>query len=103
LFGAASLLLLIACTNIATLLLTRASERRREVAVRLSLGARAARIARERLTETAVLAIAGTTGGLALAYLPPDALRNLSAGVPRLDEIALDGRVVLFTLAASRW
>jgi len=100
LFGAASLLLLIACTNIATLLLTRASERRREVAVRLSLGARAARIARERLTETAVLAIAGTTGGLALAYLATGALRNLSAGVPRLDEIALDGRVVLFTLAA---
>jgi predicted permease len=100
LFGAASLLLLIACTNIATLLLTRAAERRREVAVRLSLGARSSRIARERLTETAVLAIAGTAGGLALAYLATGALRALSANVPRLDEIALDGRVVLFTLAA---
>ena len=100
LFGAASLLLLIACTNIATLLLTRAAERRREVAVRLSLGARSSRIARERFTETAVLAIAGTTGGLVLAYLATGALRKLSANVPRLDEIALDGRVVLFTLAA---
>jgi putative ABC transport system permease protein len=98
LFGAASLLLLIACTNIATLLFTRAAERRREVAVRLSLGARPARIARERLAETAILAIAGATGGLALAYLATGALRRLSANVPRLDEIALDGRVVLFTL-----
>jgi putative ABC transport system permease protein len=100
LFGSASLLLLIACTNIATLLLTRTAERRREFALRLSLGARPARIARERLTETAILAIAGATGGLALAYLATGALRKLSANVPRLDEITLDGRVALFTLAA---
>jgi putative ABC transport system permease protein len=100
LFGAASLLLLIACTNIATLLLTRAAERRREVAVRLSLGAPSSRVARERLTETAILALAGAIGGLALAYAAAGALRRLSANVPRLDEISVDGRVVLFTLAA---
>ncbi|HVS22833.1 MAG TPA: ABC transporter permease [Gammaproteobacteria bacterium] len=100
LFGAASLLLLIACTNIATLLLTRGAERRREVAVRLSLGARPARIAGQWLTETAVLATAGASGGLLLAKGATGALRALSSNVPRLDEIALDGRFVLYTIAA---
>jgi putative ABC transport system permease protein len=100
LFGAASLLFLIACTNIATLLLTRGADRRREVALRLSLGARGSRIARQWLTETAMLAVAGAAGGLLLASVATAALRPLSANVPRLDEIALDGRVVLFTLAA---
>ena len=100
LFGAASLLLLIACTNIATLLLTRGAERRREVSVRLSLGAGALRIARQWLTETALLAVVGVGGGLLLAWAATRALRTLSANVPRLDEIALDGRLVLYTIVA---
>jgi predicted permease len=100
LFGAASLLLLIACTNIATLLLTRGAEQRRDVAVRLSLGASASRIARQRLTETTLLALAGVGGGLLLASSAARGLRSLSANVPRLDEITLDGRLVLYTIAA---
>jgi predicted permease len=100
LFGAASLLLLIACTNIATLLLTRGAERQREVAVRLSLGARPARIARQSLTETAVLAVAGAVGGVLLAYAATRALGTVSLNVARIDEIALDGRFLLYTVAA---
>jgi len=100
LFGAASLLLLIACTNIATLLFTRGAERRREVAVRVSLGARPARIARQWLTETTVLVVAGAACGLILASAATRTLRALSSNVPRLDEIALDGRLVLYTVAA---
>jgi predicted permease len=100
LFGAATLLLLIACTNIATLLLTRGAERRREVAVRLSLGAGASRIARQRLTETALLAVVGVGGGLLLASSSARALRSLSTNVPRLDEIRLDSRLALYTIAA---
>jgi len=100
LFGAASLLLLIACTNIATLLLTRGAERRREVSVRLSLGARTSRIVRQWLTETAVLAAAGATGGLLLASAAIGALRGLSSNVPRLEELALDRTLILYTVAA---
>jgi putative ABC transport system permease protein len=99
LFGAASLLLLIACTNIATLLLTRGAERRREVAVRLSLGAGPARIARQSLTETAVLAFAGALGGVLLAYAATRTLGNVSLDVARIDEVALDGRFLLYTVA----
>jgi putative ABC transport system permease protein len=100
LFGAASLLLLIACTNIATLLLTRGAERRRDVSIRLSLGARPSRIARYWLTETALLAGAGAGGGLLLAAAITGVLRSMAANVPRLDEIALDGRFVFYTVAA---
>lgn len=100
LFGAASLLLLIACTNIATLLLTRGAERQREVAVRLSLGARPARIARQTLTETAVLAVVGAVGGVLLAVAAIRALGAVPLNVPRLDEIALDRRFLLYTVAA---
>ena len=100
LFAAGSLLLLIVCTNIATLLLTRGAERGREIAVRLSLGASSARVVAQLLTETAVLAAAGAAAGLALAEAISRGLRALAGNVPRLDEIALDGRAVLYTLAS---
>ena len=100
LFAAGSLLLLIACTNVATLLLTRGTERRREIAVRLALGASSSRVVAQVLAETAVLAAAGAAAGLWLAAAISGALRLLASNVPRLDEIALDYRVVLYALAS---
>jgi predicted permease len=100
LFAAGSLLLLIACTNVATLLLTRGAERAREISVRLSLGASSSTVVGQLLAETAVLAIVGAAAGLLLAAAVSGGLRALAGDVPRLDEIALDGRVVLYTLAS---
>jgi predicted permease len=100
LFAAGSLLLAIACVNIATLLLARGAERRREVAVRLSLGASSSTIVAQLLTETAVLAAAGAGAGLWVAAAISRGLARLAGNVPRLDEIALDGRVVLYALAS---
>ena len=100
LFAAGSLLLLIACTNVATLLLTRGAERQREVAVRLSLGASPSNVVAQWLTETAVLAAAGAAAGLWLAAAISGGLRALAGNVPRLDEVALDGRVLLYTLVS---
>lgn len=97
-FGAATLLLLIACTNIATLLLTRAAERGREISVRLSLGASRARVAWQAFVEAAVLGITGAAIGLLVAAGASKVLRTLGASIPRIDEITLDGRVLLFTL-----
>ena len=100
LFAAGSLLLAIACVNIATLLLTRGAERRREIAVRLSLGASSSTVVAQLLTETAVLAAVSAGGGLWLAAGISRGLGALAGNVPRLDEIGLDGRVVLYTLAS---
>ena len=101
LFGAASLLLLIACTNIATLLLTRGAERRRDVSIRLSLGARPSRIARQWLTETALLAGVGAAAGLLLASAgtplagPVDIRNQLAASdIPRPTVKLSDGREI---------
>ncbi len=96
------LVLLIACANVANLLLVRSEGRRQELAVRAALGAGRRRIARECLLESLVLALAGGAVGLALAYA---ALRLLlaigPATLPRLDEIAIDPTVVAFTLIVS--
>jgi predicted permease len=100
LFAAGSLLLLIVCTNVATLLLTRGAERRREISVRLALGASSSTVVWQLLTETAVLATAGGAAGLFLATAISRGLRAIAGNVPRLDEIALDGRVVLYTLGS---
>jgi putative ABC transport system permease protein len=98
LFAAVSVLLLVACTNIAALLLSRATDRKREMSVRRSLGATRWAIVRQALTETGVLALIGGAVGLLLAAGAVAALRSAAVDMPRMDEIALDGRIVLYTL-----
>ena len=102
LFGAVGVVLLIACANVATLMLARATHRRGEVAVRAALGASATRLTRELLTESFLLAFAGAGLGVAVATGLLTGLRGIATGtVPRLDAIALDSRVLLFTIGLS--
>jgi putative ABC transport system permease protein len=100
LFGAVSVLLLIASTNIAALLLARAAKRSQEVSVRLSLGAQPAAIRSLVLVETAVLAVVGALVGLVVAVAASAALRRLAPNFPRIEELTLDGGILLYTLAA---
>ena len=102
LLAAVGVLLLIACADIACLMLTRAAARTREMAIRTALGAGRGRVIRLTLIETGVLAAAGGACGLALAWgLKQVLLASVSDGLPRAQEIALDGRVLAFTAAAS--
>jgi putative ABC transport system permease protein len=102
LLGAVALVFLIACANIANLLLARASARSREVAIRAALGASRARLARQFLTECLVLSLAGGALGVALAYAGMGVLRRMIPGdLPRSAGIAVDARVLVFALAAS--
>jgi putative ABC transport system permease protein len=101
LFGAVSVLLLITCTNIASLLLSRAADRRQEIAIRMSLGATRRAVAAQMLTETAVLVLAGSAMGLLIAAIATAAFRSAGVDLPRIDEIALDGRILLYTLTSS--
>jgi putative ABC transport system permease protein len=98
LFGAVGFLLVIACANVANLLLVRAEARQREIAVRSALGAGAARMVRQLLTEGLVLAVASALAGLALAAI---GVRGLAAwnpaDIPRVADAAIDWRVLLFT------
>lgn len=98
LFASVSLLLLIAFTNIAALLLARTAEREREISVRFSLGATRASVVAQLLTECLLLALAGSLAGLAVAVAASQAFRNLAKTLPRVEEIALDWRIVLYAL-----
>ena len=99
LLGAVGGVLLIACANVANLVLARATGRQRELALRAALGARPARLARQLLTENISLAVISGACGLTVAGLSMQALRTLiPATIPRVDEIRLDGTVLFFGL-----
>jgi putative ABC transport system permease protein len=98
LYGSVSLLLVLACTNIAALLLARTVEREREIAVRFALGASRAAVVGRLLAESLVLALAGAMLGLGFAYAGMAGIRSLAVSLPRVEEISLDWRVVLYTL-----
>lgn len=102
LLGAVGFVLLIACANVANLLLARSTGRTREFAIRSALGAGRARVIRQLLTESVLLAIAGGGLGLLVAYSGTKAvLRTLPQALPRAHEVGLDLRVVFFTLGIS--
>jgi putative ABC transport system permease protein len=102
LFGAVALLLLVACVNVANLLLARAVAREREMAVRASIGATRARLFRQVLTESTVLALAGGVVGLFSATWALEVVSALlPASLPRHDAIGLSGRVLLFAFGLS--
>jgi predicted permease len=99
LLGAVGFVLLIACVNVANLLLARAEVRQRETAIRTALGASFGRLARQFIVEGTVLSLLGAAAGLALAFGSLRLIVTTNAGmIPRVSEIALNGRILIFTL-----
>lgn len=98
LFGAVAFLLLLACANLAGLQIARATRRTAELGIRAALGAGRARLVRQMLVESSVLAALGVIAGLALASFAVGALKTFGAdAIPRLGEVAVDGTVIAFT------
>jgi len=101
LLGAAGIVLLVACVNVAGLLVGEATGRSHEVTVRYALGAGRARVVRQLLTESVMLGLMGTCLGLVLAWVGMEALLSVAPPLPRLEEVTLDGQVVLFAVVAG--
>src|SRR5262245_43112412 len=101
LFGAVGFVLLIACANTANLMLARAVSRRKEMAIRVALGALRGRVIRQALTESLLLGLTGGTLGLFVAMWGVDALLRLGPDLPRFADVKINGRVLIFTLALS--
>jgi putative ABC transport system permease protein len=102
LLGAVALVLLIACANVANLLLARTTSRTREIAVRIALGASPGRVIRQLLTESFVLALVGAMVGTTLAALVVGLLNRMPVkGIPRIEEASLNAPVLIFTAAVA--
>ena len=102
LFGAVALVLLIACVNVANLLVARATAREKEIAVRRALGASGARLVRQWMTEAGVLALVGGVAGVTASYGGVSMLRAITPGdLPAVARIGVDGRALVFTIVIS--
>ena len=102
LLGSVGLVLLIACANVANLLLTRAAGREKEVAIRTALGAGWQQLARQLLTESVLLGLLGGAAGLLVAQLSIYMVRTMNPGnIPRLEDIGINGAVLMFTFGVS--
>lgn len=102
LFGAVGFVLLIACANVANLLLVRATVREREIAIRTAVGARSVRLVRQLITESVLLAMIGGLGALAAAYAAVRVISRIaSSQLPRLSDVRIDPAVLAFTFAVA--
>lgn len=102
LFGAVGLVLLIACVNVANLMLTRTADRHKELAIRVALGAGKGRVIRQLLFESLLLGLIGGGAGVLLAvWITKLFSASLLESLPRAEEVAVDGRVLVFTFAVS--
>jgi len=100
--GAVGVVLLIACSNVANLMLARAAARQKEISIRIALGAGRSRIGSQLLVEALLLAVIAGIAGLGVAWLVTTAMKSMNpANLPRLDEISMDWRVLVFSLVIS--